>query len=474
MLFNSLSFLYFMTITYALYLLLRHRAQNVLLLAASYFFYGWWDWRFLGLIFISTAVSYFTAIKIEDARTEREKIWYFIVAILFGLGVLGLFKYFNFFTNSFVDMLALFGVRLNWTELHLILPIGISFYTFQALGYSIEVYRGAVNAYRKPVDFGLFVSFFPLLLSGPIERANRLLPQIQEPRKLTFDHVTRGSWLILFGLFKKVVIADGLSRLVDPVFSANSGYSGVEILVATYAFVLQLYCDFSGYTDIARGIAQIMGFSVMKNFRTPFYANSPSDYWKRWHISLSSWVRDYLYLPLALHYLRLERGLGNEYKPHIYSMLLMGLWHGAAWTYLLWGLYHGTMLVIWHAFRWPRYLENLRARIPNAFWILVYFHVTVGSLLLFRANSLQQVAHFFQILFTNFGGFALHLVPPSEVALLGIPVFLVLDFLAFHTQNDRFFEAWPPAARGALYSSLFVLLLMGWSNAPTQFIYFNF
>ena len=463
-----------MTITYLLYLVLKHRLQNILLLVASYFFYGSWDWRFLGLLFASTVVSYLTGIKIEEASTEREKRFYFIIAISFALGVLGLFKYYNFFAESLVELLNLFGVRASWTELHLILPIGISFYTFQALGYTIEVYRGSFKACRKPLDFGLFVSFFPLLLSGPIERANRLLPQIQLPRKVTLDHVTDGLWLILFGLFKKVVIADGLPRLVDPVFSANAGYSGFDILVATYAFALQLYCDFSGYTDIARGVAKLMGFSIMENFRTPFYANSPSDFWTRWHISLSSWVKDYVYLPLALHYLRSTRGIGNEYKPPMYAMLLMGLWHGAAWTFILWGFYNGIMLVLWSALKWPSYLQRLDARIPRAFWVLLYFQVTLGCMLIFRANSVHQVGEFLETIFTKFGGFTLHIVPPSAVTLLGIPVFLFLDYLSYRADQERFFDVWPPAARGVLYASLFALLLMGLSNAPAQFIYFNF
>jgi D-alanyl-lipoteichoic acid acyltransferase DltB (MBOAT superfamily) len=314
-----------MAITYALYLVLTHRAQNILLLVASYIFYGWWDWRFVGLIFVSTAVSYVTAIKMEDASTERERYLYLMIATVFALGVLGFFKYFNFFADSMVRALLLVGLHASWTDVHLILPVGISFYTFLALAYSIEVYRGECNACRKPIAYGLFVSFFPLLLSGPIERAKRLLPQIGSPRKLTLDCLTSGAWLILFGFFKKVAIADGLPRVVDPVFDAGGGYSGFDILVATYIFAIQLYCDFSGYTDIARGIARLMGFSIMENFRTPFYANSPADYWTRWHISLSSWVRDYVYLPLALHYMRRERGIGNEYKPHIYAMTLMGL-----------------------------------------------------------------------------------------------------------------------------------------------------
>jgi D-alanyl-lipoteichoic acid acyltransferase DltB (MBOAT superfamily) len=470
MLFNSLSFLYFMTFTYLVYVVLPHRLQNIFLLLASYFFYSWANWRFLGLIVLSTAVSYTTAIKIEDARTVTERRLYFFGAVAFALGQLGIFKYYNFFSESFTDLFGALGVSIHWPELHLLLPIGISFYTFQALGYTIEVHRGTFRACRSPLDFALFVGFFPLLLSGPIERANRLLPQIQLPRTVTTNHLTSGLWLIVFGLFKKMAIADGLSRLVDPVFSGGGGYSGFDIILATYAFTLQLYCDFSGYTDIARGVAQLMGFSVVENFRTPFYAESPSDFWTRWHISLSSWVKDYVYYPLALHYFRLKDGFGNEYKPHIYSMLLMGLWHGAAWTYVLWGLYNGFMLIVWGAVKLPSKLK----RLPRVLSIFIYFQVTVGCMLIFRAGSVRQIGRFIGTVFTDFGGFIPHIVPPPAVTLLSIPLFLVLDYLAFLKGTERFFETWPAAARGGLYAILFALVLMGGSNAPAQFIYFNF
>jgi len=235
-----------------------------------------------------------------------------------------------------------------------------------------------------------------------------------------------------------------------------------------------MYCDFSGYTDIARGVAGVMGISLMENFRTPFYAKSPSEYWTRWHISLSSWVKDYVYLPLALHYMRLERGIGNEYKPHLYAMALMGLWHGAAWTYILWGVYHGTMLVLWDVIKWPKRLKGVRKRVPPAFWIVIYFHVTLGSLFIFRAKSVQQVGDYLRTVFFHFGGLSLHIARPSLPTLVGIPVFLVLDYLAYRAQSERFFGAWQPAARGALYASLFVLLLMGWSNAAAEFIYLKF
>ncbi len=473
MLFNSLSFLVFMTVVLALYSVLKHRAQNHLLLAASYFFYGFWDWRFMGLLLGSTVLVYLCTRamgRTEDAAARKR---WMLLAVGVLLGVLGLFKYLGFFAESFEALLALFGMKLGWTGLNLILPVGISFYTFQAIGYVLDVYRGKLRPVESFTDCALYVSFFPLLLSGPIERATRLLPQIAAARVLTLEGFTRGAFLVLLGLFKKIVIADGLSETIDPVFSGQGGFSGADMAAASYLYVLQIYCDFSGYTDVARGVARMLGFDVVKNFMTPFYAKSPSEYWTRWHISLSSWVKDYIYLPLALHYLRKGDSKLNEARPHLYAMLLMGLWHGAAWTYILWGLYHGLMLVLWSVVKWPRALKPLRKRIPGAFWIVLYFHVTLVSLLIFRATSVEQIGDFLGAI-AHIGALDFHLKRPTFATLLAIPLFLVLDHLAYRHESERFYLRWPPMARGALYATLFTLLLMGLSNASTQFIYFQF
>lgn len=474
MLFNSLEFLIFLTVVYGLYLALPHRAQNPMLLVASYVFYGWWDWRFLSIIIFTTVLDYLVSLRVAASTDDRARKLFLSISLVCNLGLLAVFKYFNFFVESFIDLVTRFGLHLHWEPLRIILPVGISFYTFQSISYSIDVYRGHIAPPRKFLDFALFVAFFPQLVAGPIQRATNLLPQVIEPRKVSIDQVTRGGFLILFGLFKKTVIADGLAEAVNSVFNSTSGNSGLDVLVATYFFVLQIYCDFSGYTDIARGVAKLMGFELSKNFMTPFYAASPSEYWTRWHISLSSWVKDYVYLPLALRSLRRSDSKLSEYKPHVYAMVLMGLWHGAAWTYVLWGAYHGFMLVLWDAVKWPRALRRFRKRIPKPFWIVLYFQVTAVSLLIFRANSVRQIADLAKALVSTFSSQRLSIPTPPMAALFGIPLFLVLDFLAFRHASDLFYRKWPDAMRGALVAALFVLVLMGWSNAPTEFIYFQF
>jgi alginate O-acetyltransferase complex protein AlgI len=474
-LFNSFAFLVFLPVVYVLYLLLNHRWQNWMLLVASYVFYGWWDWRFLGIIAFTTILDFLVSLKIVSAQSERAKKGFLSISVGTNLAVLGVFKYFNFFVGSFVALMDRLGLHISWYAAHIILPVGISFYTFQSISYSLDVYRGQVAPPRRFLDYALFVAFFPQLVAGPIQRATYFLPQVIAPRQVNLDQVSRGAFLVLYGLFKKSVIADGLSISVNGVYNATGGYSSLDVLLATYLFVVQIYCDFSGYTDIARGVAKLMGFNLSKNFRTPFYAASPSEYWTRWHISLSSWVKDYVYLPMALHYLRLGERKIDEYKPHIYSMALMGLWHGAAWTYVLWGIYHGTMLVLWDICRPLRAFKRIGKVIIAPLKIAFYFQVTALSLLIFRAGSLRQVGHLLHVLFAG-GSARTHLtmpVPPLAT-LLALPVFLVFDFMSWRNSSDLFYRRWPDAARAGLVTTLFILLLMGWSNAPAEFIYFQF
>ncbi|MDB4979359.1 MAG: putative rane protein involved in D-alanine export, partial [Myxococcales bacterium] len=292
MLFNSFEFLAFLAVVYGLYLVLPHRWQNWMLLAASYVFYGWWNWRFLSLILFTTVLDYVVSLKVASSTNDRSKKLFLSISLICNLGLLGVFKYFNFFVESFIDLSVRLGFHLRWEPLHIILPVGISFFTFQSISYSIDVYRGHIAPPRKFLDFALFVAFFPQLVAGPIQRATHFLPQVVSPRRIELDQVARGGFLILYGLFKKTVIADGLADAVNSVYNSSvTGTPGIDVLVATYLFVLQIYCDFSGYTDIARGVAKLMGFDLSKNFMTPFYAQSPSEYWTRWHISLSSWVK---------------------------------------------------------------------------------------------------------------------------------------------------------------------------------------
>ncbi|MBE9529897.1 MAG: MBOAT family protein, partial [Proteobacteria bacterium] len=342
MLFNSVQFAIFFAIVYLLYLLLNHKGQNRLLLVASYVFYGCWDWRFLSLIAISTVVDYFCGLKIYESREKQKRKLFLFISVCSNLTILGFFKYFNFFTDNLYALLNGFGFSPDPFFLNIILPVGISFYTFQTISYSIDIYRKELNPTRKFLDFALFVSFFPQLVAGPIERAKNLLPQMLLPRKLTVDKFYEGCYLIFWGLFLKVFIADNLARMVDPVFSSSGPYDGVRVLLALYAFAFQIFGDFAGYSNIARGLAKCMGFDLMVNFNLPYFAVNPKDFWQRWHISLSTWFRDYLYIPLGGN----RHGQMNTCRNLAITMLLCGLWHGAAWTFIVWGAYHALLQII--------------------------------------------------------------------------------------------------------------------------------
>ena len=350
MVFNSLVFLVFFAVVYAAYRVLPHRGQNWLLLVASYVFYGWWDWRFAGLLAATSFFSWGSGLVIAECRrrgNERGAWWTSCGNIVLNLGILGFFKYWNFFVESFAALFGSVGLGLEPRLLHIVLPVGISFYTFQALSYSIDVYRGQLEPTRDWVDFFAFVAFFPQLVAGPIERAGHLLPQMANPRTVTGEGVRSGAWLAVWGLFKKVVVADNLSSLVDGAFGA-AGASGAMGLMAVYAFAMQIYCDFSGYSDVARGIARMMGFDLVENFRLPYFAKNPKEFWARWHISLSTWLRDYIYIPLGGN----RRGARRQTLNLFATMLLGGLWHGAAWTFVAWGAFHGALLATWHG--WAR------------------------------------------------------------------------------------------------------------------------
>ena len=291
MFFNSIEFFLFFAVVFGLYVLLSRRAQNRMLLVASYIFYAAWDWRFLSLLLFSSVVDYWVGSAIGRSSDPRRRKFLVSLSLVSNLGILGLFKYAGFFSQSLQDLV---GQELPQFASDIILPVGISFYTFQTLSYTIDVYRGRLEPIRDFLDFALFVSFFPQLVAGPIERASNLLPQICGERQLGWQNIKSGSWLVLWGLYKKVVIADNLGAVVDAVYRSGSEPTSGELLFATYAFAYQIYCDFSGYSDIARGIARMMGFELMLNFRLPYLAANPADFWRRWHISLSTWLRDYL------------------------------------------------------------------------------------------------------------------------------------------------------------------------------------
>ncbi|HET9315760.1 MAG TPA: MBOAT family protein, partial [Vicinamibacteria bacterium] len=389
MLFNSWSFPPFLAVVLALYYLLPHRGQNVMLLLASYLFYACWDWRFLGLLLLSTTIDWTLANLIAREPTRAGAKRWVAASVAVNLCFLGFFKYFNFFVDSADALLQWVGLAGFERHLDVVLPVGISFYTFQSISYIVDVYRGEVKPARNPLDFALFVAFFPHMVAGPIMHSRDLLPQMQQPRHPTWAQARSGLWLMLWGFFKKMVIADNLAGIVGMAYDRPdpAAVSGAAILVATYAFAYQIYCDFSGYTDIARGAARLMGFELMVNFRQPYLALNPPDFWRRWHISLSSWLRDYLYIPLGGS----RGGTLLTYRNLMLTMLLGGLWHGAAWNFVLWGAFHGLLLVAHRLLVDEWRLWAFEGRLARAVARVAMFHLVCYGWLLFRASSFHQI-----------------------------------------------------------------------------------
>ena len=472
MLFNSLEFGVFFAAVFALTLVLPRRAQNRMLLAASYVFYAAWDWRFLSLLVISTIVDYTLGLRMAATTDPGRRRRLVSASLLTNLGILGFFKYADFFAASLTDLFALFGVTLPSFALRVVLPVGISFYTFQTLSYTLDIYRGRAEPTRHLLDFALFVAFFPQLVAGPIERSRNLLPQIEGRRPITWEALGSGAWLALWGLFKKVVIADRLAALVDAVYAPDAAPAAGEVLVATYAFTFQIYCDFSGYTDIARGVARMLGFRLMLNFNLPYAATSPADYWRRWHISLSTWLRDYLFLSLGGN-----RGAAWRVGARILvTMLLAGLWHGAAWTFVVWGGFHGVLLIL-HRLCLP-VLERIRPRLlaARAAWrglrVLVTFHLIAAGLLVFRAESLAQAAGLLGSPIAVPGmGLATGWIAP--LALLLAPL-LLMEVAQAAARNPEVALRWPLPARAALYAAVFALIVLYGEDGGQPFVYFQF
>lgn len=342
MLFNSIEYLIFLPLVFAAYWLIgaqRRRAQNALLLGASYLFYGWWDWRFLLLILFTSLCSYASGRLIVAAPSRRAARWVSGLNIGINLAVLGVFKYYNFFASELAQLLGLAGDQ--WVLRGLVLPVGISFYTFQALSYSIDVYRGRIRPTRDVVAFLAYVAFFPQLVAGPIERATDLLPQFECERRFDYSRAVDGVRQMLWGFFKKIVVADGCARFVDDIFPSYASQSASTLVVAALLFAMQIYADFSGYSDIAIGTARLFGFSLRRNFANPYFSRDIAEFWRRWHISLTSWFRDYVYIPLGGSRVGRWRIVRNTFV----IFLLSGLWHGANWTFLLWGAYHAALFL---------------------------------------------------------------------------------------------------------------------------------
>lgn len=397
MLFNSVEFIVFFVVVFILYWFVLQKnlkLQNMLLLAGSYFFYGWWDWRFLFLIILSSSVDYYLGSRIYNADKEktRKRLLYFSLGV--NLGFLGFFKYFNFFIDSLVHVLSQLNIDADIYVLNIILPVGISFYTFQTLSYTLDIYKKKMRPTNDILSFFTFVAFFPQLVAGPIERAKHLLPQFSKSRKFDYDIARRGGQLILLGFFKKIVIADSLAILVDAVYNNPDNYTGFPMIVATVFFAFQIYCDFSGYSDIAIGLANILGFDLMTNFRTPYFSKSLTEFWRRWHISLSTWFRDYVYIPLGGSRVKSYRVNINIFI----TFLLSGLWHGANWTFIIWGGIHGLFLII------EKYV--LKATKKNYLlksWLsIIYtFIIVCFAWIFFRSNNVADAFYIINHLFSD-------------------------------------------------------------------------
>ena len=467
MLFNSAQFVVFFLIVYGLYLVLSHRYQNPLLLVASYVFYGSWDWRFLGLMLFSTTMDYGFGLLLGRVQDQARRKLILTTSIAVNLGVLFVFKYFNFFAASADRLLSLVGFHLDVRMLDVILPLGISFYTFHNISYIVDVYRQRVPPARKFVDFALYVALFPQLIAGPIARPAHLLPQIQNPRVIRYDMIRTGAWLILLGYFKKVVLADNMVPFTKALFEHPSSMHGTEVLFGLYAFAFQIYGDFSGYSDIARGLSNLIGFELALNFHHPYFATNPAEFWRRWHISLSTWLRDYLYIPLGGN----RDGTLRTYRNLMITMFLGGLWHGAAWHYVVWGLFHGVLLCAHRLAQPLALLRGLTGRVWGAIAVVAFFHITCFGWLLFAVKRLSDVP---LLLYNMIHPFTVHgRLVLVTLLLFGGPV-LLMEWAEERAGRTAIIKSWPRPLRLASYATLLAAIVLCGAAERHAFIYFQF
>src|SRR6476659_1985460 len=473
MVFNSLHFLWFFVVVYALYRLLPHRAQNWLLLVASYYFYASWNWRFLGLLLASTIVDYSCGRLIERSSGPRRRKTLLCLSLGFNLTLLGFFKYFNFFADNLHGLFGALGWQLDFVTLLVLLPVGISFYTFVTMSYVIDVYRREIPATRNLLDFAVFVAYFPHLVAGPILRASKLLPQIHNPRVVTTEQMQDGAWLVAWGFLQKVFVADNLSAVANSVFEPGTHHTGINVLLGTYAFAFQIYGDFAGYSNIARGVSKLMGIELLENFRFPYFVRSPQAFWRHWHISLSTWLRDYLYIPLGGN-----RGIGWQTNRNLLiTMVLGGLWHGAAWTFVLWGVFHGVLLIAYrrleHTAIAQRWLLGPSAT-DHVLGGLIMFHATCLVWLIFRARSAEQLGAMLRSVVLGFAPASANvnglLIP---LAMYTAPLLLVHACEAYF-DDVLVVRKLPIGVRYSVYAATFYLTMLFGNFGGSDFIYFQF
>ncbi|WP_262733106.1 MBOAT family O-acyltransferase [Gaetbulibacter sp. NE] len=478
MLFNSLDFAVFLPIVFVLYWFVakRHlRVQNALVVVASYVFYGWWDYRFLALIAFSTLVDYTIGLQLEQQHQPKRRLALLWISVFVNIGLLGFFKYYNFFVDAFVDAFSLFGLSIQPNTLNIILPVGISFYTFQTMSYTIDVYRGKLKPTRDFISFAAFVSFFPQLVAGPIERATHLLPQFYKTRSFDYSKAVDGLRQMLWGLFKKIVIADNCAQFVTIIFDGYGSYSGSTLLLGGVLFAFQIYGDFSGYSDIAIGTARLFGFDLRQNFAFPYFSRDIAEFWRRWHISLSTWFRDYVYIPLGGSQVGEWKVLRNVFVIFIVS----GFWHGANWTFIVWGALNALYFVPLLLLKRNRVHTGVVAEsrtLPNFKELMGIggtFFLTVIAWVFFRAASVEEAFSYLQGVFSR-SLFSVPEVRPSFL-LVFIVLFLVVEWFGRreHYAIERLWLSYPRAVRWGIYYVIAMLIFL-YGGKEQEFIYFQF
>jgi alginate O-acetyltransferase complex protein AlgI len=477
MIFNSIEFFIFLPIVFIFYWFVTAKnikAQNFLIVASSYVFYGWWDWRFLSLIIFSSIVDYTIGLLLSKSDKKSKRKLLLWTSICVNLGFLGFFKYYNFFVDNFVESFSFFGQHVKSKTLNIILPVGISFYTFQTLSYTIDVYKKKLEPTNDFIAFIAFVSFFPQLVAGPIERATNLLPQFYAKRKFKYANAVDGMRQILWGLFKKIVIADNCAKYVNLIFNNSEDYAGSTLLLGAFFFAIQIYCDFSGYSDIAIGISRLFGFKLMSNFAFPYFSRDIAEFWRRWHISLSTWFRDYLYIPLGGN----RGSVGIKIRNIFIIFIVSGFWHGANWTFIIWGALNALYFLPLMLLNRNRVNTDLVAKgkmLPNMrelFQMFITFFITLIAWVFFRANN---VTHAFSYLSNMFSS---SLFSPSEIFPTTI-ILLVISFLIIEWFGrsgefaiDKIDFIYKPI-RWSFYL-LLIILMFTYAGEEQQFIYFQF
>lgn len=487
MLFNSISFAIFLPIVFILHWFIvkqNQKSQNLLLLFASYYFYSCWDWRFLFLLIFSTGLDYFTGLKMSGSKNRSMRRFWLWLSICINLGFLGVFKYYNFFAHSFAEAAAQLGWQINPSTIQVILPVGISFYTFHGLSYVLDIYNERIPVEKNFVDYAVFVSFFPLLVAGPIERATHLLPQIKHKRNFNYAKAADGLRQILWGLFKKIVIADRCAQYVNMIFGHTSQYSGMILIVGALLFAFQIYADFSGYSDIALGTARLFGIDLLRNFAFPYFSRDIAEFWRRWHISLSSWFKDYLYIPLGGS----KGSTWMRVRNTFIIFLVSGFWHGANWTFIFWGLLNAIYIMPLIIFRSNRrYLDiPAQGRTLPGFRefasMLLTFSLTVFAWIFFRAESLGHAFLYIHNMFTGLfqaqhyrEAFDLLWHEMGFTFLLLILIFLLVEWNG-RAQQYAIAKLWTghaPYLRWLIYYSI-IFCIYYFGGSKQQFIYFQF